>query len=255
MPKVRKAKDAVEAILADANWSERLGELDSLGLKRVSGALFSLILSPSPALRWRARKAFGKVAADLDASEPEAGRTIVRNMLWRLNEESGGIGWGVPEAMGEVLAASPRLAEQYHSILLSYVREHDGVCHGNFLDNPGLRHGVLRGLVRLAEARPELVARGAAHLTRVLDPGLAAERHQGSPEQHECHDARARALACRALGLAAGNLSGQALETARSALEAMLDDRSETELEGEDGIGEQTTVAAEAQRALDTLTG
>jgi len=88
----------------------------------------------------------------------EAARVIVRRLMWNLNDESGGIGWGSPEAMGEILAAHNGLAHEYAHILLSYARE-----DGNYLEHEGLQRGLLWGIGRLSEKRPELV-RGDAEL-------------------------------------------------------------------------------------------
>ncbi|MFO7972416.1 MAG: HEAT repeat domain-containing protein, partial [Desulfobacterales bacterium] len=90
------------------------------------------------------------------------------------NDESGGIGWGSPEAMGEIMARHLGLAEEYAFLLLSYVNE-----QGNYIEHPILQRGVLWGLGRLAHSRPELVPLAAPFLLpfmRSQDPihrGLA----------------------------------------------------------------------------------
>ena len=46
--------------------------------------------------------------------------------MWTLNDESGGIGWGSPEVMGEILAAHKGLAEIQGRIDLDlYPRRHE----------------------------------------------------------------------------------------------------------------------------------
>ena len=75
-------------------------------------------------------------------------------MIWNLNDESGGIGWGVPETMGEVMARHQGLAREYVNILVSYIR-----ADGNFLEHEPLQQGVLWGLGRLAQTSPELLQR------------------------------------------------------------------------------------------------
>jgi hypothetical protein len=99
----------------------------------------------------------------------------MRRMIWNLNDESGGIGWGLPEAMGEALARHEGLAHEYVNILVSYIME-----DGNFLEHEPLQRGVLWGLARLAQARPELLKSALPHVKPFLssaDPtlrGLAA---------------------------------------------------------------------------------
>ena len=66
--------------------------------------------------------------------------TFLRRLIWSLNDESGGIGWGNPEAMGEILARQPALAREYAAILISYVRPGE-----NFLQFGPLQRGALWG--------------------------------------------------------------------------------------------------------------
>jgi hypothetical protein len=80
--------------------------------------------------------------------------------MWNLNDESGGIGWGSPEAMGEIMARHSRLADEYARLLVSYMDE-----KGNFLEHEILQRGVLWGVGRLAHARPQLVGYAAPLLT------------------------------------------------------------------------------------------
>jgi hypothetical protein len=90
--------------------------------------------------------------------------------MWNLNDESGGIGWGSPEAMGEIMARNPDLAQEFSNILVSYIRP-----DGNFLEHEILQRGVLWGLGRLAYARPHLVEEAATLLRPYLqskDPTL-----------------------------------------------------------------------------------
>jgi len=77
-----------------------------------------------------------------------------------LTEESGGIGWGAPEAMGEIMARSEKLAEEYHKILISYT-----LGGGNELDFEDLQKDVIAGLKRLSQVHPELV-KEVEHLLR-----------------------------------------------------------------------------------------
>ncbi len=101
--------------------------------------------------RWLAIIAFGKVVATIAQNDLEQARIIIRRLMWSLNDESGGIGWGAPEAMAEAMANSKELATEYSKILLSYVWE-----EGNFLEYLPLRRGALWGLYRLAESHPEI---------------------------------------------------------------------------------------------------
>ena len=102
--------------------------------------------------------------------------------MWSLNDESGGIGWGAAEAMGEIMARNDRMAEEYACILISYINP----C-GNFIDNPDLQKGILWGLGRLAQDRPHRVAGASEFLVPFLSSpnpflrGLAARTASSLP--------------------------------------------------------------------------
>lgn len=249
--RLREAKPLLLDILRADDWARRLGDVAAWPAKAACGALFSLILHQEQAVRMRAAEAFGVVLAEMAHSDMEGARVVMRGMLWRMNEESGGIGWGVPEAMACACARSPALAREYHAILLAYIHEHEGVCHGIFVDNPALRRGVLWGVWRLARARPELAAKAAPDLLAVLDPGRALEGRERSHEAPNLSDATARALACLALGELAR--AGQPLpDSTGKALSAWLNDATLVEIWHDDGL--RTAQAGHVARdALDGL--
>jgi hypothetical protein len=101
----------------------------------------------------------GLLTADLASDSVEEAREWMRRLMWSLNDESGSIGWGAPEAMAEIMARHEGLAEEYAHMLVSYMRE-----DGNYLENPGLQRGLLLGIGRLAAVRPGLMERHGAGL-------------------------------------------------------------------------------------------
>jgi len=94
----------------------------------------------------------GTVVKRLAETDRESAREILRRLMWNLNDESGGIGWGAPEAMGEILASDEALAREYVQILVSYARE-----DGNFQEQWPMQRGVLWAIGRLAQAAPGLL--------------------------------------------------------------------------------------------------
>jgi hypothetical protein len=74
----------------------------------------------------------------------------MRRFIWNLNDESGGIGWGCPESMAEIMAQNSKMAAEYGCILVSYIQP-----EGNYLEHEILQRGVLWGVGRLAHSRPE----------------------------------------------------------------------------------------------------
>lgn len=179
MARFRQLKTQVLDLLGSPQWRERLAELADIPGEQLAGPLFTALLDRDEDVRWRAVVAFGKVLERLADARPEAARTIMRRIIWSLNEESGNIAWFAPQAFGEILAGHPLLAREYHRLLLSYVREH-AACDDNYLELCALRRGAWWGVARLAQARPELAEPALPDLIRALDDadpetrGLAA---------------------------------------------------------------------------------
>ncbi len=139
--------------------------------RRVVSPLFSFLYDTDELIKWRAVTAMGAVVAHLAHEDLESARIVMRRLMWNLNDESGGIGWGSPEAMGEIMARHHRLAEEYACILVSYINE-----AGNYLEHEMLQRGVLWGLGRLAYMRPELVRDAAVYLSPFMRSKDAVHR-------------------------------------------------------------------------------
>jgi hypothetical protein len=162
----REFKRRLLELLDREDQSHVLREICRLPGRQVVNPLFSLFYSPSELIRWRAITAMGAVVSMLAEQDVEQARAVMRRLMWNLNDESGGIGWGSPEAMGEIMARHEQLAAEYHPILISYIRP-----EGNYIEHPMLQRGVLWGLGRLTQVRPRLL-RDEAHL---LLPYLEAD--------------------------------------------------------------------------------
>jgi hypothetical protein len=196
---VRSLKKHIAGLLYQDDLDKAFEELCRLpGLQAVN-PLFSLLLHQEEKPRWRAVIAMGVVVKNLADTNMEGGRTVMRRLMWSLNEESGGIGWGAPEAMAEIMARHEGLAEEFSAVFTSYMDR-----SGNFLEYEVLQRGVLWGLARLAVARPDLVRGSVAHISQYL----------------ESTDAAVRGLAAQAAGLL------MAAEV-RPQLQALVDDTAE----------------------------
>lgn len=153
----RQLKKRVLELLRSTAWTEAMEILAGMPARQVVNPLFGLLYSGEPLVRWRAVSAMGTVVAGLADEQMESARIIMRRFMWNLNDESGGIGWGSPESMAEIMVRHAGLAREYTSILVSYADP-----EGNFLEHPGLQQGVLWALGRLGRARPEVARRAAA---------------------------------------------------------------------------------------------
>ncbi len=143
-----KDRRKLSLLLKKGSLSPVLDYLSSIPPKKVIGTLIRSFYHPEGLERWIAIRAFGYVVDRLAQKDMEEARIVMRRLMWSLNDESGGIGWGAPEAMAEAMAQNETLAREYSRILLSYVWE-----EGNFLEYLPLRRGALWGLYRLAKAR------------------------------------------------------------------------------------------------------
>jgi hypothetical protein len=151
---------------------DRMSRLPAL---KILSPLLSFLCSTNQEVKWKAVSAIGAVVARLADKNLESARVIMRRLMWNLNDESGGIGWGAPEAMGEIMARHQGLAQEYAPLLISYLRP-----DGNFLEHELLQRGVVWALGRLAHSFPHLMNEAIPYLTSCLespDPflrGLAA---------------------------------------------------------------------------------
>ena len=229
----RAIKKQVLDLLAGGDLVASRRALVGLPAGDVVHALFSAICRENPVVRWHAVTCLGDAVARIAADDLEAARIILRRFLWSLNDESGGIGWGSPEAMAECLCRDERLAGEYAHMLVSYMRE-DGeeLCQdGNFIEHPLLQRGVVWGIGRLAGCRRELLQQ------------LGAGRDLG--RYLEAEDPELRGLAA----LAAGRLREATL---RPLLQGLRADTAPLSWYDE-GALHQTTVGALVRDALEEL--
>jgi hypothetical protein len=166
----RQLKKLILVELSQPDFQKGLTAIGCFTPRRAVNPLFSFFHHPDQTIRWRSVVAMGTIVAGLAENELESARVIMRRMMWSLNDESGGIGWGAPEAMGESMARSQVLAEEFGCIIISYLNP--GGC---FIEHPLLQRGVLWGLGRLAHARPQkAIAAGPLLLPflKEIDPNL-----------------------------------------------------------------------------------
>ncbi|MBW2345330.1 MAG: HEAT repeat domain-containing protein [Deltaproteobacteria bacterium] len=198
----RALKQRVLELLKSADFEKELESLSHLPARQVINPLFSFLYNLDELIRWRAVIAMGEVMAKLANEDMESARVIMRRLMWSLNDESGGIGWGSPEAMGEILARNAALSEEYNRILVSYAKE-----DGNFQEHELMQRGVLWGIGRLSQVRPEQAKDACPYIMPYLR----------SP------DAVARGLAAWIMGLLM-------VKDARQRLEHLTDDKAEIEI-------------------------
>jgi len=226
MARFRSLKTQLRCQLQSELWQDHLPDILALPGRETVGPLMSFLLFGGE-MKWRAATALGLVVGRMADEDMEQARVFMRRLLWHMNEESGNVGWGIPETMAEIMCNHRRLADDYNRMLHSYVRE--TTEDDNYLDHPPLRAAVYWGLGRLAQVRPELMKPAV----RALWWGLEDEFHPG------------RGMAAWALG----NLN--ALDAADK-IRTLLDDDTPVEL-FEDGAVVCTTVGGMARQALERM--
>ena len=148
----RKLKKEVLRLLRQNDFKKSIVEISGFSARQVVNPLFSFFYNSDELVKWHAVYAMGVVVSNLADYDMESARVVMRRLIWNLNDESGGIGWGSPEAMGEIMARHEGLAKEYHKVLLSYI-----MPEGNYIEHEILQRGVLWGVGRLAHVRPHLV--------------------------------------------------------------------------------------------------
>jgi len=191
---IRALKEKVTALLREADCEKALSALAAFPPEKVLKPLISCLCSCDESVKWHAVTALGQVVSDMAGNDFESARIVMRRFMWSLNDESGGIGWGAPEAIGEICATHPQIAREYGHMLVSYMRE-----DGFYLELPELQRGLMWAAGRLAQTNPQLLIQNKACL--YLPPYLASE------------DYLVRAGAAYALGLLNCTEARQTLQT------------------------------------------
>ena len=148
----RTRKKEIQRLLTASNWEEGRQEIIALPASQTISPLIGNLCAVDQQTKSRAIAALGQVVAKLADQDMEAARVVMRRFMYMLNDESGGIGWGVPEAFAEILTCHDGLAAEYAHILVSFMRE-----DGFYLEYEPMQRGLLWGIGRLAEVHPELL--------------------------------------------------------------------------------------------------
>ena len=121
--------------------------------------LMSTLYDENHITRYGAAYVLGLVNHKIYSDDPEKVNQILHKLLWSLNDESGFVCWGAPEAIGEIVRNIPELVPTYAQFLISFL-SHPQVV----LDNRELDKGILIALARIGNIE--------AHLKEQLFPIL-----------------------------------------------------------------------------------
>jgi hypothetical protein len=129
-------------------------------LRYLSGSL----LSEDEEVKWRAVRALGALAADPGLLSDRRLSEQLRRYLWSLNDESGAVPFGVPEAMGEVLARRPSLQKAFLPLVCAMIHQEEASQTGP------IERGIVWAIGRVGEPAAQC---DAEVLPRIR--GMAAE--------------------------------------------------------------------------------
>jgi hypothetical protein len=118
---VSPLKKEIAALLEKKEYPALVGL--SLADKKTISILISLSYDKNNTTSWRAMEAIGLAAKEISGSNPETVRNIVGRLLWMIRDESGGIGWSVPEILGEIVRNTPVLCADIAPIIVSFHEE------------------------------------------------------------------------------------------------------------------------------------
>lgn len=117
-------KQELDAIIKKRDW----GSLRALAKERpprVIRYLQSRLYEPEPERREPVLGALGELARDTVILDHERVLNLLRRFVWALNDESGAVPFGVPEAIGEILAARPEFQETFLPLLCGLLTEEE----------------------------------------------------------------------------------------------------------------------------------
>jgi len=148
-PHGRQTKQKVGEILNGCYRETAMENLAQIPDEQLVGHLFSYFYHADELIKFRSIAAMGVLGSRMGKKNMEKARIVMRRIMWNLNDESGGIGWGSPEAMGEICCQSPALAMEFKSILFSYLDSDE-----NYIEHEMLQRGVLWGIGTFLKSSP-----------------------------------------------------------------------------------------------------
>jgi len=157
-----RVKDRIKLLLEEERFDDIL-ELEKRPTKSVR-TLMGLLYRQEESLRHGAAYVLGLIAKRVYPEDQEIVRQILQKLLWSLNDESGFVCWGAPEAIGEIVRNIPDLKPIYAQFLISFL------CHPQVvLNNDYLERGTLIALARIGKLDNHLKKQLEPILQRYID--------------------------------------------------------------------------------------
>ena len=130
-----------------------LDQQDEPALRRAASAgtaktirfLSGRLSSHNEQTKWKAVHSLGVVVGERHVISADRVRELLRRFFWSLNDESGAVPFGVPEAIGEVLAVRTELQPEFLPMLCSLA------YHPELAQTGSIERGVFWALGRVGQ--------------------------------------------------------------------------------------------------------
>ncbi len=130
---------------------------------RTLSVLYSMSYDKNSISSWRSIQYIGRIVGRLGDDDYETARGYIRRFMWDVTEESGTVGWSVPEILGEIIRENPSPFMDIIPLVFSLYDE----------EMP-FRSGVLYAIGRIGEKYPEYVKDGL----RLIKKGLETDNKE-----------------------------------------------------------------------------
>ncbi len=178
-------KEKIKSLVLKEQYNE-LCELIKERKNRLS-TLLSLSYTTDNNTRFKVIKAAGYAVSVISAQELDFVRTVISNLLWSLNDDSGSIGWSSPELLGEIISKRMDLFKEYVPLVISLLK----------IKETYFRPGVLWAMGRIAAIEPSHIKPYAPYINMYLADPLTETRGYAVwclgqigaavPEEHRKH--------------------------------------------------------------------
>ncbi|MBU1627690.1 hypothetical protein KKB18_10015 [bacterium] len=155
-------KDKISEFIKQRRFSE-ITELEKKK-SRLFRPLFGLLYNEDHDLRLGAAYTLGIVSQKIYSKKTEKVTQLLQKLLWSLNDESGFVCWGAPEAIGEIVRNIPELKAIYAQFLISFLSHPQVVLNNDYLEK-----GTLIALARIGIIDKEQKVQLAPILENYLD--------------------------------------------------------------------------------------
>ncbi|MDY0360696.1 MAG: HEAT repeat domain-containing protein [Desulforegulaceae bacterium] len=147
----KKLKNFIKTTIQTKTPENALKDLKKYKFKQLTGPVKGLLFDLDPLISFRAAELMGLISKEAAKENIEPVRDIMRQLMWNLNEESGGIGWGSVEAMAETASQNKKIFDEFYKIIISYADPESS----SFLDHEDLHPGAAWAVGRLLKQEPE----------------------------------------------------------------------------------------------------